>query len=185
MAITIYLQKTLDQNAQLYFEKAKKLRNKVDGAKIALESTEKKIKDLEEHREVLVRELKARNALPVRKKRWYDKFRSFRTSEGFLVVMGRDAVTNEILIKKYTEDNDLVFHTDKAGSPFAVIKNGAKAGEASINETAQATASFSRAWKEGLAALEVFFVKPNQVSKTAQSGEFMPKGAFMITGETT
>ena len=61
-----------------------------------------------------------------------------------------------------------------AGSPFFVIKTkGVKVEEATLNETAQATASYSRAWKAGIAAAEVFFVNPEQVSKKAKPGEFI------------
>ena len=72
-----------------------------------------------------------------------------------------------------------------AGSPFFVVKNGQKAGEQTLREAAQATASYSRAWKRGLSTLEVFYVLPDQVSKKMNSGEYMPKGAFMIYGKTT
>jgi hypothetical protein len=58
------------------------------------------------------------------------------------------------------------------------------ASEKTIEEAAQATASYSKAWTQGLSTLEVFYVKPDQVSKKAKSGEYMPKGAFMIYGET-
>ena len=52
-------------------------------------------------------------------------------------------------------------------------------------ECAQATASYSRAWKLGVSVLDVFYVKPEQVSKKTKAGEYMPKGAFMIYGKTT
>jgi hypothetical protein len=73
-----------------------------------------------------------------------------------------------------------------AGSPFFLIKTeGKKVDELAIQETAEATASFSRAWKAGLATIDVFYVKPEQVSKQSESGEYMAKGAFMIRGKTT
>jgi hypothetical protein len=103
-----------------------------------------------------------------------------------LCIGGRDATSNEIIIKKHTEKHDVVFHTDMAGSPFFVVKTeGKKVGKATLEEAAQATASWSRAWKLGAAMLEVFYVKPEQVSKKTKAGEYMPKGAFMIYGKTT
>jgi hypothetical protein len=90
------------------------------------------------------------------------------------------------VIKKHTEKNDLVFHTEIPGSPFFVIKTaGKKPGKTTLEEVAIATASYSRAWKLGLASTEVYFITPAQVSKTAPTGEYMPKGAFMISGRRT
>ena len=76
-------------------------------------------------------------------------------------------------------------HTDMAGSPFFVIKNGKEAGEETIKETAQAVAVYSRAWKLGHTSADVFYVKPEQVSKEAKAGEHLAKGSFMIYGKTT
>ncbi len=84
------------------------------------------------------------------------------------------------------DNHDLVFHTDMAGSPFCIVKTGGKeVGRATKEEAAIFTASYSRAWRQGLSTLDVFFVNPDQVSKTAQSGEFMGKGAFMVRGKTS
>lgn len=78
----------------------------------------------------------------------------------------------------------MVFHTDMAGSPFFLIKNGQQAGEKTIEETAQAVAAYSRAWKLGHSTIDVFYVKPEQVSKEARAGESLAKGSFMVYGKT-
>ncbi|MBU0666161.1 MAG: DUF814 domain-containing protein [Nanoarchaeota archaeon] len=121
----------------------------------------------------------------IRKKEWYEKFRWFVSSEGLLVIGGRDATTNEIVIKKHADKNDVVFHTDMAGSPFVVIKSDEKKiSQSTMQEASDFTACYSRAWREGLTTLDVFYVKPEQVSKEAKAGEYMTKGSFMITGKT-
>ena len=72
-----------------------------------------------------------------------------------------------------------------AGSPFFVIKSEKKKiDKETINESADATCSFSRAWKMGLNTQSVFYVNPDQVTKEANSGEYLTKGAFMIKGKT-
>ena len=77
-------------------------------------------------------------------------------------------------------------HTEAPASPFFVIKTqGKKPSDVTFQETADATASFSRAWKIGVSAAEVYAIAPEQVSKQAPSGEYMPKGAFMIRGKRT
>ena len=45
-------------------------------------------------------------------KKWYEKFRWYTSSDGFLVVAGKDTVSNEVLIKKYTTKEDVVFHAE-------------------------------------------------------------------------
>ena len=42
-----------------------------------------------------------------------------------------------------------------------------------------------RSWNAGGAHGTVYWVKPGQVSKTAETGEFIGKGAFIIRGERT
>jgi hypothetical protein len=118
-----------------------------------------------------------------RKKEWFEKYRWFRSSDGFLVIGGRDATTNEILIKKRMEPDDIVFHAEIVGAPFVLIKTeGKNASEQTINEAAQLAASYSRGWREMLSAINVYWIHPDQVSKSPPSGQSLPKGAFMIRG---
>ena len=183
--IDLFLNKTIEQNAALYYEKAKKAKHKKEGVIKAIEDTKRKLEKLIKEKDSELKKLQQKQEKQnTRKKEWYEKFHWFYSSEGFLCIGGRDATSNEIIVKKHTDKEDFLLHTDMAGSPFFVIKNGQKAGEKTLQQAAQATASYSRAWKLGHATMEVFYVKPEQVSKTSQPGEFMPKGAFMIRGET-
>lgn len=187
MKFSIDLKKSVFENAKFYYEESKKARQKVEGARKALEGTLKKIGVLEKEHEIS----KGKGGL-IRGKtvgfhtyRWYEKFRWFFSNNKFLVIGGRDATTNEILIKKYMEKNDIVFHADVHGAPFFIVKNpdGKEIPEETLNETAQAAASYSKAWASGLGSCDVYYVKPEQVSKTAPSGEYIAKGAFMIYGK--
>ena len=183
--LTLDLTKTIDENAAVYFEKAKKTKKKIAGAEIALAENLKKLSQLEEKREKALAEKSKQEEFKERKREWYEKFRWFISSDGFLVIGGRDATSNEVVIKKHAEANDLVFHTDMAGSPFFVVKSENKQiGDKTKEETADATCTFSRAWKLGLQTTSVFYVAPEQVSKKTKSGEYMGKGAFMIYGKT-
>lgn len=187
MQLTINLNKTVEQNAELYYTKAKKCKKKLEGiAKAVALAEQKKLQVTEKHLEQKQKQEQQKQNTPQQKREWYEKFRWFFSSEGFLAIGGRDATTNEVIIKKYTDKDDIVFHTDMAGSPFFVIKtDGKQSGKKTLQETADATAIYSRAWKKGLSTLEVFHVTPEQVSKTANTGEYMAKGAFMIRGKTT
>jgi predicted ribosome quality control (RQC) complex YloA/Tae2 family protein len=191
MELKLSINKTPEQNAEIYFERAKKFKKKIPGIKKIVESYKAKLSDAEalQSQPMVVKE-------PKRKPEWFEKFRWFISSDNHLVIGGRDATTNEIVIKKYTTPNDLVFHTELPGSPFVVIKNInntngndatnlEKVPQQTILEAAEFCASFSKSWKAGRSSAEVFHVNPDQVSKEAKSGEYISKGAFMIYGKRT
>lgn len=183
--LVLDLGKGIEENASSYFEKAKKIKKKIEGAEIALKENLKRLSELSGKKEKELLEKSKEKNLIERKKEWYEKFRWFISSEGFLAIGGRDATSNEIVVKKHTDANDIVFHTDMAGSPFFVVKSeGKKIGEKTMEEAADATCTFSRVWKLGLHTTSVFYVSPEQVSKKTKSGEYMGKGAFMIYGKT-
>ncbi|MCK4477334.1 NFACT family protein [Candidatus Bathyarchaeota archaeon] len=183
LSFSLKLRKSVQENAGTYYERAKKAEKKVKGAEKAIEETLFRIEKLRQRKEIVVEE----TSKPIKKRRkkvWYEKFRWFYTSENLLVVGGKDAVTNEILIKKHTEPHDLVFHADIAGAPFVIIKaEGKTPSQKSITEAAQLAASHSRAWKAKFSAIDVYWVHPEQVSKTPPSGEYLKRGAFMIRGK--
>ena len=169
---------SVPQNAQRYYERAKEMSKKAAGAKIALAITE---------------ELKASKAEPKktraaqthrrRKPKWYERFRWFYSSDGFLVIGGRDADGNEEIYAKYLEKRDLALHTDAPGAPLTAIKTeGEEVPESTILEAAQFAVSYSSVWKAGLAAADCYLIKGDQVTKTPEHGEFLKKGAFVIRG---
>jgi len=184
MEITINLDKSVEENAQTYFEKAKKAKKKLLGAKKALQQTLIKLEKQEKthKKEIIKNEALIKNKQ--RKKEWYEKFKWFISSNNILVVAGKDASTNEVLIKKHTEPDNLVYHTEMPGSPFTIIKNNKQ----DIPETTKQEASIftlihSKAWEKNIKTIEVWEVKPEQISKQAKAGEYLQKGSFMIHGK--
>src|SRR3989344_3809347 len=109
--LVLDLTKTVEQNAAAYFEKAKKAKKKIEGAEKALQHSLRELKELEAKQEKELKKLEEKKKVSS-KKEWYEKFRWFRSSDGFLVIGGRDATSNEVVIKKHTDTNDLVFHTE-------------------------------------------------------------------------
>ncbi len=177
MRITIDIKKSVQENAAFYYERSKRSRKKIDGAKLALQKTEKELEKLERTKQY---EEKIQESKKQRKKEWYEKFHWFYSSDNFLCIGGKDQTTNDIAVKKYMEDKDIVFHTEAPGSPFFIIKTeGKKVPEQTIKETAQATASFSKAWTQGITTTEVYNINPEQVK--IELG--LPKGTFMIHGK--
>ncbi len=175
------LKASAQENAARYYELAKKAERRARGAEEAMKETKAKIEDIRSRGA----EETEKAELPIRiiRREWYERFRWFRSSEGFLVIGGRDRIQNEILIKKYMEPEDLVFHAEIPGAPFVLLKTrGGKPSEVTIFEAAQFAGSYSRAWREGLGSIHVYWVKPEQVSKSPPSGEYLSRGAFMIYG---
>jgi len=176
------IRKTIPQNANVYYDQAKKFEKKKDGAEKAIADTqaiiEKKEKDKEKE--------KSGGTLFVlkRKKHWYDRFKWFISSDGFLVVGGRDSDGNEEIFKKYMEKRDFVFHTQHPGAPLTVVKSeGKEVPETTLQEAATFAVSHSTLWKGKSASGDCYMVKGDQVSKTPESGEYVPKGSFIIRGE--
>jgi hypothetical protein len=54
--------------------------------------------------------------------------------------------------------------------------------EKTLEEACLFAASYSRAWNQ-FGEASAYWVLPEQVSKTPESGEYLPKGAFMIRGK--
>ncbi|MEJ5327985.1 MAG: ribosome rescue protein RqcH [Candidatus Bathyarchaeia archaeon] len=192
LRFSLNLRRTLFENAAEYYERGKKAKQKAAGALTALEESRRKLAEIEQRqREVetlktvkpmeIMEELVKRK---VKRKEWYEKFRWFRSSDGFLVVAGKDAVSNEVLVKKYAGADDVVFHADVAGAPFVVVKAEGKApSEQALREAGEYAAAFSRAWREGAGSADVYWVKPSQLSKSGPSGEYVPHGAFAVSGK--
>ncbi|MBI4139748.1 DUF814 domain-containing protein [Candidatus Woesearchaeota archaeon] len=175
---------SIDQNAAVYFEKAKKARKKSEGLKRALEKFRDELLRIDE--ETIIESEKNKIVIHQKSLQWFEKFRWFVSSDGFLCVGGRDATSNDIIVKKHAVKGDIVFHTSIPGSPFFVVKSGGSiVPKATLDEVAVATASFSRAWREGFASTEVYHITPEQVLKSDPSGISLPRGSFYIDGRKT
>lgn len=174
---------TIPENAEVYYEKAKKAKRKINGVHIAIEKTKKEIEKAKNKKEIEMEKVTLPEKRVKKELKWFEKLRWFLSSDGFLVIGGRDANTNEMVVKKYMENNDIYLHSDIHGAPSVVIKNeGKEIPETTIHEAASFAASFSSAWAKGFGSQDVYWVHPDQVSKTPKSGEFVAKGAFIIRG---
>jgi hypothetical protein len=115
------------------------------------------------------------------KKLWYHRFRWFITTDGIVVLGGRDASQNEELVKKYLGGQDLFVHADVHGASVVIVKGKTER----MDEVAQFAASYSGAWRSGHFSADVYSALPAQVSKTPESGEFISRGSFIVRGERT
>ena len=178
--IKINTNASLQSIASLLFNEAKKQSSAINSIQTIKERTEQKLKKFQSKTDsekdlVMISE--------IRKKHWYERYRWFYTSDGFLAIGGRDAASNSAVVRKHLVKNDRIFHGDIFGSPFFILKEAENVPDTSMNEVAHATVCFSRAWREGMYGVSAYWVNPEQVKKSAPSGEFLPKGSFTIEGQ--
>ncbi|MGQ4555669.1 ribosome rescue protein RqcH [Halobellus sp. GM3] len=201
----------VEKNADRLYTEAKRIEEKKEGALAAIENTREELEAVEQRREEWEaddgedeaeaeddefedRDWLAMESIPLRtSEQWYERFRWFRTSEGFLVIGGRNADQNEEIVTKYLNKHDRFFHTQAHGGPVTVLKatgpsepsEPVEFPESTLSEAAQFAVSYSSIWKDGRYAGDAYMVTPDQVSKTPESGEYIEKGSFVIRGERT
>ena len=207
--ITLHLDQTVHQNAQFYFAKGRKDKQRAEGAKAALEETQKRQKKVEKQR--AKDEAAGRVTLAKRNKKfWFEGYRWTLMSSGQLLIGGRDAKGNDRIVKKHLSSTDLYFHADLHGAPSCALKmrEGFEIdttpnpllpeGVSSLRTTqaldfeshpddvladaAQMAVCWSRAWASGGRAATAFHATQGQVSKTTESGESLGRGAFVVRG---
>ncbi|MBQ2612780.1 MAG: NFACT family protein [Methanobrevibacter sp.] len=174
---------SIPENAESYYEKAKKAKKKTKGALIAIENTKKQLEEIKSKKELAMENISIPKKREKKNLKWYEKLRWFVTSDNTLVVGGRDAGTNEAIVKKYLDNNDIYLHADIHGASSTAIKlEGKSLNDTILKESGEFAASFSSAWSKGFTTQDVFWVHPDQVSKTPEAGEFLAKGSFVIRG---
>ena len=178
-ALVLEYDKDVTANAQALYERRREAQLKAQRVQEAIEATRG---EMEAARKKAVKVAK-RPRVKGTKAMWFDAYRWAMSSEGFLILGGRDARTNDQLVKKHLKDGDRYAHADLHGAPSTVIKEGSKAGETTLREACEFALVDSKAWSAGLASGSAYWVLPEQVSKQAESGEFLPRGAFVIRGK--
>ncbi len=104
------------------------------------------------------------------------KFRQLNLVSGKLVLGGKNAKNNEDLIKQVLND-EMVFHTKEAGSPFCNIKeNYKKISKKDIKETAIFCAAFSKDWKKNKKDVIVHYFLGKEIYKEKS----MKEGTFGV-----
>ncbi|RLM76052.1 ribosome rescue protein RqcH [Halorubrum sp. Atlit-26R] len=209
----------VEVNADRLYREAKRVEEKKAGAQEAIESTREELEAVKERKreweeqqaaddggdgdggngedeedEEYETDWLARSSIPIRSPDdWFERFRWFHTSTGYLVIGGRNADQNEELVKKYMSKHDRFFHTQAHGGPVTLLKASGPSesadpvdfDEETLREAAQFAVSYSSDWKDGRGAGDAYMVEPDQVSKTPESGEYIEKGSFVIRGDRT
>ena len=172
---------SIESNAQRYYQQAKRARKKLEGVLVALSETRKAIDELTAGQAIIAEEPRKKR-VPT-KKFWFERFRWFISSEGALVIGGKDAKSNDMLVKKHLQAGDRYAHADMHGAPSVVVKMKEGVTERTLYEACEFAVATSKAWNAKIGSAAGYWVLPEQVSKTPESGEYLPKGAFVIRGK--
>ncbi len=179
--VTLDYTKGIDANASDIYQDSKEIGEKGKHAEDALNQSRAELAKLEKGLEKQ-RIANAGKAQPT-KQFWFERFKWFFTSEGKLVIAGRDAHTNDGVVKKHLKEKDLYAHTDIHGAPSTILKEGASATPEELREACQFATAQSKGWVAAVSEGSAYWVYPDQVSKTPNPGEFVPRGAFIIRGK--
>ncbi|KAI5740626.1 hypothetical protein M8J76_005661 [Diaphorina citri] len=169
-------------NAKRFFDlkrsAAKKQQKTIQSTEKALKSAEKKTKQTLKDVQTMTNINKARKVY------WFEKFYWFISSENYLVIGGRDMQQNEMIVKRYLRANDVYVHADITGASSVVVKNPTSdpIPPKTLTEAGIMAVCYSVAW-DAKVVTNAWWVKADQVSKTAPTGEFLTTGSFMIRGK--
>ncbi|KFY60236.1 hypothetical protein V497_03766 [Pseudogymnoascus sp. VKM F-4516 (FW-969)] len=187
LSIDINLGASPWSNAREYYGQrrsaAEKEKKTLESSTKALKSTSHKIQ------QDLKKGLKQEKAIlrPVRKHMWFEKFTWFISSDGYLVLGGRDAQQNEILYKRYLRKGDVYVHADLDGAASVFIRNHEARVDAPIPPSTLSQAGIlavasSSAW-ESKAGMPAWWANADQVSKSAPTGDYLKPGSFAVRGK--
>ncbi len=82
------------------------------------------------------------------------KFREIETTSGVKIVLGKDAKSNEELVKEFKGKPNVILHTASPGSPFCVIKELGPSKK-DIATSGAICARYSQAWRDNNENVEI------------------------------
>ncbi|MDR1405147.1 MAG: NFACT family protein [Candidatus Methanoplasma sp.] len=181
LKISLNYTKGIDANASDIYQKSKDIGEKSKRAEDALKESvaerDKKQKGFDKARAL------ALNKVQPTKQFWFERYKWFITSSGKLVIAGRDAHSNDNIVKKHLKEKDVFVHADVHGAPSVILKEGSAATQEELREACTFALTQSKAWVAALMEGAAFWAYPDQVSKTPNPGEFVPRGAFIVRGK--
>ena len=173
--------KNIDANASDLYGKGKEIGEKAKRADEALKESVD-VLNKKEAGMAKTKAMMANRAQPT-KQYWFDRYKWFLTANGRLVIAGKDAHTNDNIVKKHLKDDDIYAHADLHGAPSTILKKGLGAPDEDLREACIYALAQSKGWVAALSDGSAYWVYTDQVSKTPQAGEFVPRGAFIIRGK--
>jgi predicted ribosome quality control (RQC) complex YloA/Tae2 family protein len=193
--VTVSLNETAHGNATQLFAKYRASKEK---SQKTIEASAKALEAAEENAKRQLMEVqKKTSSVTVQAKRkplWFEKFNWFVTTDNYLVLGGRDAQQNEVLVKRYLRPGDAYLHADVHGAASCILRakrrRDPKTGKTipiplsgqALREAGNFTICRSSAWSSRMVT-SAWWVESHQVSKTAPTGEYLTVGSFMVRGK--
>nr|CAD2206787.1 unnamed protein product [Meloidogyne enterolobii] len=181
-----------EQNARRQFEEKRAAEQKKEKTEAATNKALKSaVKSAKLKADIKSTQTKVRktNIIHARKTYWFEKFLWFVSSDGFLILAGRDAQQNELLVKRYMRPGDIYVHAEIQGGSSVIIRNRENHSSEewtpphkTLNEAGTFAVCFSSAWEANV-SVTAWWVRHDQVSRTAPAGEYLVAGSFMIRGK--
>jgi predicted ribosome quality control (RQC) complex YloA/Tae2 family protein len=180
--IEIFCDKSAYANGNTYFNNKKKIKVKynktIESGGNAINKLKKKEFENKKKKDLdLKYEYQERNF-------WFQQYNWYIMDNRFLIISGKSADQNEEIVKKYLNKDDKYIHGNFFGSPSMIIKDMKVKEEIPLQVLLRGgdfLVCMSNNWKVSRSE-DTYYVNPEQVSKTAPSGEYVTKGSFMIRG---
>lgn len=182
MVVDVDLAMTAFANARRYYDQRRFAARKEQKT---IESSSKALKNAEKKTMQTLKDVRTQTTISkARKVYWFEKFYWFISSENYLVIGGRDQQQNELIVKRYMRPSDIYVHAEIQGASSVIIKNpsGEDIPPKTLLEAGTMAISYSVAW-DAKVVTSAYWVKSEQVSKTAPTGEYLTTGSFMIRGK--
>uniref|UniRef100_A0A182JMM1 NFACT RNA-binding domain-containing protein n=1 Tax=Anopheles atroparvus TaxID=41427 RepID=A0A182JMM1_ANOAO len=179
--VDVDLALTAFANARRYYDQRRFAARKEQKT---IESSSKALKNAERKTIQTLKDVRTQTTISkVRKVYWFEKFYWFVSSENYLVIGGRDQQQNELIVKRYMRPTDIYVHAEIQGASSVIIKNpaGGEIPPKTLLEAGTMAISYSVAW-DAKVVTSAYWVRSEQVSKTAPTGEYLTTGSFMIRG---
>lgn len=191
LLVPVDIDLTAHANARRHYEQRKNAAAKMEKAVEVKDRTIKAAsKKAESEAQKLEEEAVAASIRATRKAFWFEKFYWFVSSENYLVVAGRDAQQNDLLVKRYMGPGDVYVHADVEGASSVIVKNRKRGAsmkyfdlpKVTLDQAGLFAMCRSAAWDSKIIT-SAWWVRSTQVAKTTTSGVYLPAGNFAIRGK--
>jgi predicted ribosome quality control (RQC) complex YloA/Tae2 family protein len=103
------------------------------------------------------------------------KFRELKTSSEKELLLGKDKESNDFLVKRFKDKENIILHTAEPGSPFCIINNLIPS-QKDVKEAAIICAKYSQDWRDNKKDVIVHIFTGKDVSKRI----WMKTGTFGV-----
>ncbi len=92
-------------------------------------------------------------------------FREIILESGTKIILGKDAESNDKLVKKFKGKKNRILHTVKPGSPFCVIKEPLNPSMETLKLSGSYCAGYSQDWRDNKSDVKVNVFTGKDVNK--------------------